>query len=221
MENRNTHMKSLSSQSRSVINKEEEKTLNKSDSKYFRTAVKMDEALIKLLEKKSFEYISIKELCSEAGVNRSTFYLHYENMMDLLEETLEYIYNKFNAYFETDESVTMESLRCGRPEELIFITEKHLNPYLDFIRENRKLFFAAMTYPERFASEETFKMLSEKLFYPILEKFNIPENEQPYILMFYIKGIMGILHHWIINGCEDPIEFITEMIIKVMNTSMK
>ena len=34
--------------------------MNKNESKYFITAIKMDEALIKLLEKKDFEYITIK-----------------------------------------------------------------------------------------------------------------------------------------------------------------
>ena len=53
--------------------------MNKNESKYFNTAVRMDKALIELLEKKDFEYITIKEICQAAGVNRSTFYLHYEN----------------------------------------------------------------------------------------------------------------------------------------------
>ena len=61
--------------------------MNKNESKYFNTAIRMDEALIALLEKKDFEYISIKEICQKAGVNRSTFYLHYENTADLLKET--------------------------------------------------------------------------------------------------------------------------------------
>lgn len=37
-------------------------SMNKSQSKYFNTAVKMDEALLSLLEKKDFEYITIKEI---------------------------------------------------------------------------------------------------------------------------------------------------------------
>ena len=44
--------------------------MNKSESKYFNTAAKMDEALIALLEKKDFEYISVKEICEAADVNR-------------------------------------------------------------------------------------------------------------------------------------------------------
>ena len=47
------------------------------ESKYFNTATKMDLSLISLLKKKPFEYITVSEICKAAGVNRSTFYLHY------------------------------------------------------------------------------------------------------------------------------------------------
>ena len=47
--------------------------MNKSESKYFNTALLMDEALIQLLEVKDYEYITVKEICEKAGVNRSTF----------------------------------------------------------------------------------------------------------------------------------------------------
>lgn len=52
--------------------------MNKSESKYFATAARMDEAFLELIEKKDFAYITVKEICEKAGVNRSTFYLHYE-----------------------------------------------------------------------------------------------------------------------------------------------
>ena len=42
--------------------------MNKNESKYFNTAIKMDEALISLLEKKDFAYITVKEICDKAGV---------------------------------------------------------------------------------------------------------------------------------------------------------
>lgn len=58
--------------------------MNKNESKYFNTAIKMDEALITLLEKEDFEYITIKEICDTAGVNRSTFYLHYHAAKHIL-----------------------------------------------------------------------------------------------------------------------------------------
>ena len=42
----------------------------------------MDEAFLTLLAKKDFEYITVKEICEVAEVNRSTLYLHYETMSD-------------------------------------------------------------------------------------------------------------------------------------------
>lgn len=72
--------------------------MNKSESKYFATAVRMDEAFLRLLEKKDFAYITVKELCETAGVNRSTFYLHYETMADLLSESAQYMNEQFLTY---------------------------------------------------------------------------------------------------------------------------
>ena len=63
--------------------------MKKNDSKYFYTASLMNQALLLLLEVKDLEFISVTEITKKAGVNRSTFYLHYENIYDLFEETLE------------------------------------------------------------------------------------------------------------------------------------
>lgn len=73
--------------------------MNKSESKYFNTALRMDEALLSLLEEKDLEYITVKELCSRAGVNRSTFYLHYETISDLVDEAMEGVNKRFLSYF--------------------------------------------------------------------------------------------------------------------------
>lgn len=62
--------------------------MNKNESKYFNTALKMDKAFLEILEGKDFAYITVKEICEKAGVNRSTFYLHYETIVDLLDESI-------------------------------------------------------------------------------------------------------------------------------------
>ena len=54
----------------------------------------MDNAFLELLEKKELAYITVKEICEKAGVNRSTFYLHYETIGDLLEESARLIIDR-------------------------------------------------------------------------------------------------------------------------------
>ena len=59
----------------------------------------MNQALIELLNKKDYEFLTIKEICKKAGVNRSTFYLHYDDIDDLLYETIENLNKNFNSCF--------------------------------------------------------------------------------------------------------------------------
>lgn len=195
--------------------------MNKAVSKYFRTAVKMDEALISLLEKKDFEYITIKEICVAAGVNRSTFYLHYETTRDLLEEALEHLNQKFQSYFDSDDAATLKKVESGSLDELIFITEENLEPYLNFIKEHKRIFAAVLKNPEIFASEHAFRRLSKLVFYPVLERFAVPEAERDYTLMFYIKGIIGIITEWIRRDCKEEVGFITQLIIKLILSGEK
>ena len=114
--------------------------MNKNESKYFNTAVKMDKALLSLLEKKDFEFITIKEICDTAGVNRSTFYLHYDNTSDLLQEATKYIIETFLSYFTIDTKPISNRYSEGELNNLIFITPEYLTPYLTFIKENKRLF---------------------------------------------------------------------------------
>ena len=44
--------------------------MNKNESKYFNTAVKMDKALIELLEKKPFDRITVKDIVETCDINR-------------------------------------------------------------------------------------------------------------------------------------------------------
>lgn len=100
--------------------------MNKSESKYFHTAARMDEAFLALLEQKDFAYITVKELCAAAGVNRSTFYLHYETMGDLLSESVSYMNEQFLACMQADSSTFITRLRDCPLEELYLITPAYL-----------------------------------------------------------------------------------------------
>lgn len=126
--------------------------MNKSESKYFNTALRLDEALIALLEEKDLEYITVKEICRQAGVNRSTFYLHYETIADLVEEALETINRRFRSYFPQQEDSVVSNLGSREREELVLVTREYLMPYLHFIRDNKKVYRAAFRNPGSYTS---------------------------------------------------------------------
>lgn len=188
--------------------------MNKNESKYFNTAILFDEALIYLLEKKDIEYITIKEICNKAGVNRSTFYLHYESINDLVEETMNYINKKFMDYFNENTKDFINKIKDSSPEDLKLVEEKYLTPYLTFIKDNKSLFKASFSNPIGMSAFDRYNNLKKHIFIPILEKFNIVEKEQDYIIAFYINGIMAIIKEWIKADCKDSISDIEDVIIK-------
>ena len=188
--------------------------MNKNESKYFNTAIKMDKALITLLEKKDFEYISIKEICEVAGVNRSTFYLHYENTSDLLNETTKYILDSFLTYFSVDkQSITDKCANCEL-QDLVFITPEYLTPYLTFIKENQRIFKTSLKHLGSMNFDKVYNKMFEFIFNPVLNRFNFPEDEQKYVMKFYLTGITAIVMEWLKNDCKEEIEEISHIIIQ-------
>lgn len=186
--------------------------MNKAESKYFNTAVRFDKALLTLLEKKPFEYITIRELCQEAGVNRSTFYLHYENTHDLLEETIQYVINDFLTAFPDDTKNLVHQFKTCGLEELHFINEKYLSPYLSYIREHRHIFQTMISQPVLFQGEAIYQRTFHNLFNPILERFQYPEGDRHYVMMFYLNGITAIITEWLRNDCNKSVGEISRII---------
>lgn len=186
--------------------------MNKNESKYFNTAIKMDEALLFLLEKKEFEYITIKEICNIAKVNRSTFYLHYENTYDLLKETTEYILNKHFSYYGVNASeVVIKSQKCDK-KDLIFLSHEYLMPYLTFIKENKNIFKLSISKFHLMNMNEVYNKMFKYVFEPILIRFDIPINKRTYLIKFYLTGIFGIIMEWFSNDCKDDMDLIIEII---------
>lgn len=182
--------------------------MNKSESKYFHTAARMDEAFLALLEQKEFAYITVKEICERAGVNRSTFYLHYETVDDLLSESVEYMNGQFRSYFNRDPGAFITKLRTCPMEELHLVTPEYLTPYLRYIQEHKRLFRAVVEHPAALRADDTYERLFRHVFTPILERYQIPAQDRKYLMAFYIQGLMAIIAEWLERDCGDPIEHI-------------
>ena len=188
--------------------------MNKNESKYFNTAILFFFSLIYLLEKKDIEYITVKEICNKAGVNRSTFYLHYESINDLVEETMKYINKNFINYFNENSKDVFEKIKNAPLEELKLIERKYLTPYLTFIKNNKRVFKASFNNPKGMNTSNRYNNLKTYILNPILERFNVIEKERNYLITFYINGIMAIIKEWLNNDCKDSISEIEDIIIK-------
>ena len=186
--------------------------MNKNESKYFSTAEKMDSALMEILKTKSFEYITVSEICKKAGVNRSTFYLHYETIGDLLEETTRYIFDDFLTYFQSDINFKVENLKDCELDEIFFIRKEYLIPYLTYVRDHKEIFATILTHYKTLNFDDVHRQMFEHIYHPVLDRFGCPEENRNYVMMYYLNGIMAVISEWLKEDCSKPIEDIIEII---------
>lgn len=179
--------------------------MKKSESKYFKTALRMDQAFLELLEKKDMEYITVKEICETAGVNRSTFYLHYETIGDLLAESIQHMNEQFLEHMEVRSEVFVPGIRECPLDELYLVTPEYLTPYLEYIARNKRLFRTALKNSGSLGLDRTYNQMLRHVFIPILDRFQIAGPDRDYIVAFYIHGLIAIISEWLKNDCADPI----------------
>ncbi|MEE8717164.1 MAG: TetR/AcrR family transcriptional regulator [Coriobacteriales bacterium] len=181
-------------------------------SRYLATAVRMDEAFLELLGEKDFPYVTVKEICARAGVNRSTFYLHYETIEDLLTETMTHVQQEFMGLFSVDSDKAVQRLSSCPIEELDLVTDEYLRPYLTFVRDRKTLFRVAIDHPGTLRADRTYDRMYHGVFETILRRLGVPEADRGYLMAFYIQGIMAVVTRWIEGGCADPLERVASVI---------
>lgn len=188
--------------------------MTKSESKYFNTAGLMNQALIELLNRKKYEFITVKEICKKAGVHRSTFYLHYDKLDDLLYETIENINKNFVSYFKETDNTAVFEIQSQPIRNLILITPEYLLPYLNYVKEYKTVFRVCLKHPVLMQSTQKYKHLKETVLYPIFQRFRIEPLKQKYIAAYYIHGVIAIIDEWVDTGCREDVTTICDLIIQ-------
>ena len=159
-------------------------------------------ALIELMQKKPFSAISVKEICEQADLNRTTFYLHYTDQSALLADVENEVYLK-----------TLETLRNVSPAA---DAPGMISAFLQYIRSNadlfRILFFDAGS--EGFRSRFVQNMLDSL-------RVNIPlscaEEEEPYVLCFLMQGSVHMIMEWIQRDFDMEPDELAMLIFETCN----
>lgn len=196
--------------------------MNRSESKFNNSAKKMQSSLVSLLENKEFADISIMDICQNAGVNRSTFYAHYDNTFDLLKEAHQAMISNFFDECTFDSPVDLSDMRKVSAEDLNFVTPKYLLPYLQYIKRHKRLFRIYAENAHAFDVNNMDDYMIETLFVPIMAKFGITDKKLIlYMQKFFLKGIDAIINEWVRNDCEDDIRFVCEIITFCVRPNIK
>ncbi|RST72797.1 TetR/AcrR family transcriptional regulator [Siminovitchia acidinfaciens] len=86
-------------------------TQSKTDPRILRTRKLIMDSFIELSGKKEFKDITIKDITTEAMINRATFYYHFEDIYDLLDKVLsEVLLINLNGHNFEEKELNEESI---------------------------------------------------------------------------------------------------------------
>lgn len=172
-----------------------------------RTKTHLKKALIDLIKKQGYHSVTVKDIVDYAAYNRSTFYVHYQDKIELAEDLLLSMLQGLE-------------LAVGKP---YIPGQKHYTDNLkapsfhivSYIYENRD-FFELINYDDTIPGLHTqfpqtiLKIYKEQFVFETID--NIPVN-MDYFKRYAAYGFYGLLHNWIGNGfAETEEEFIREVI---------
>ena len=72
--------------------------MKKMDLRVVKTLASIDNALMQELKEKQFQNVTVDSICKKAQINRTTFYKHYKDKYDLLDNYVDRFLNEFDAH---------------------------------------------------------------------------------------------------------------------------
>lgn len=162
----------------------------------------LKEALLRLLKKKEIDKINVSELCSEAGINRATFYRHYETPADVLQDIEKDFIQGLDISFKVP--LNLQDI-AKEYERLCTYLQDHLELVKILIRCNSNSYFP--------------KIL--ELFYQQLRGTKYADNLDEDSIRLIITGIAGgghaLLRTWILEDIKKTPKEMAELLIQFMN----
>jgi hypothetical protein len=179
--------------------------LNKHEVKIKNTAQKMQNALIELIEQKEFEEITISEICQLAGVNRTTFYAHYCNTVELLEELEQDMIQNFIEGQNNNCTIELSPECPELSDGKLMLDDRILTAYLSFVRGHQRIFKIYTSKNSLFHNKEHFYQFKNLFFKRGYQRYTeLSDTDITYISLYYLAGVQAILEQWInTNCCEE------------------
>lgn len=184
---------------------------NNTDLRVLKTERALIQALLKLMENKTFDEITVNELCDSAMIRRATFYQHYQDKYDFYAHAIKYVLGLFT--FSTKEEKVTEDILENYINSLIKI--------LDFTNDNKKIIHSIVRsnmFPilMTISTEELSKSIRPMIERDIKSGFLKADNPD-LIISAFTGALMGVLNLWI----NMPDKITKEEIISTVDLFMR
>lgn len=145
----------------------------------------------RLLEEKDLQKITIKEICEEAHINRSTFYNHFEDAYGVLEKMWEFHRMNMGYLFRNSHSKSRR---------------KNLKQILEYIKDNELFYRVSFHSPifSEISSGFEIVFMSHEISGTCLK--------EKYEMEFMKQGFLMTISYWLDMDCNLSIDDLLDVI---------
>lgn len=185
---------------------------DKTDRRVRKTKRQLRQGLTELLKEKSVKDITVKELSDLVDINRGTFYLHYKDIFDMVEQIENEMFESFRSVLD---EYPVNALN-GKPLPMIV-------DLFRFIKENSDMCKVLIGKNGDILFVDRLKnLLKERCLNDWMEIFNKNKSQNfEYYYSFIVSGCIGLLQSWLETGLKESPEHMAKLAEQMIMTGIK
>ncbi len=182
----------------------------KVDRRVRKTRAQLRAGLARLMQKKSIKEITVKELVDEVDINRSTFYLHYSDIYQMLESIENELMDEITQAIEEYPLDSMENGNSYPLIERIFtILDDNKDICIALMGSNGDMVFLGRI--EKMVAETVLKQLAGKL--------AADNRDVEYAYAFCLNGCVGMIKAWLSSDNQESTKHMAELTYRMIENT--
>lgn len=166
----------------------------------------IQEAMLTMLKNRSIQDITVRELCDAAGVNRTTFYNHYDGVYEVLGE----IEESFLLQLTDEGGFTHGQLDLSQ----------HIERLCEKLQQNKEIALLLLTNnaDPNFSS----KLMKLQACGPVWSETvgSYSPAEYELLAQFISGGAYAMVCHWLESGCQQTPKQVAALMTKVIQNGI-
>lgn len=182
------------------------------DRRVRKTKKQLRQSLTQLLEEKSAKDITVRELSERVDINRGTFYLHYKDIFDMIEQIEKEMFEDFHGVLAKHPSKSLN----GKPLPMLIDVFR-------FIADNADMCkvligqYGDMAFVNRLKD-----LVKDRCLNDWVEIFNKGKSQNfEHFYSFIVSGCIGLLQNWVEDGLKESPEHMASLAEQMIMTGIK
>jgi AcrR family transcriptional regulator len=189
------------------------------DRRAIRTKKMIRNALTELIEEKGFSNISITDITTRADINRGTFYLHYIDKYDLLEQIEKELLQELQQNIKNTRLIDHITIDAADSIESVNKPIPYMKKVFEYVKENSVLIKAILgpNGDPRFQNKIK-ELIHTKIFEKNLIKAFNKENmlvPEEYFISYLLSAHIGVIQRWLESDMEKSPEDMAIILAKM------